>query len=442
MCDTFVSIVPGKKVHSVIFGKNSDREPNEAQILEYHPAQSFSTKEKVHCTYISIPQVRETRGVLLCRPFWMWGAEMGANEKGVVIGNEAVFTKMPYKDSGGLTGMDILRLTLERSDSAAQALELMIGLLADYGQGGNCGFQNKKLVYHNSFIIADAKEAWVLETAGELWAALKVRQHYSISNGLTIGKEFDRSHPRLIETAKHKKLLKSGREFHFAECYSDWLYTTFSESARRQSCTLGMLPGLANSGDITDAFKILRTHNSEPYNPASHMLQNSICAHAANGVTRNAGTTGSMVAHLRQDEENLFWVTATAAPCTSVFKPVWLEGEVLPDLGPLPKGQFNTKSYWWYHERLHRALLADFSVLQRYVPDRDKLQSSFIKYAYRLNAKERFDFTCESFKQSRELTKKWWHEWKENQPKSHKSQSGLFYRRYWNNQNEKAELYL
>ncbi|MBA7558106.1 hypothetical protein ES705_50896 [subsurface metagenome] len=42
---------------------------------------------------MTIPQVSETARVLLCQPFWMFGAEMGANEYGVVIGNEAIFTK-------------------------------------------------------------------------------------------------------------------------------------------------------------------------------------------------------------------------------------------------------------------------------------------------------------------------------------------------------------
>lgn len=41
----------------------------------------------------------------------MWGAEMGANDKGVVIGNEAVWTKMnsPADKEEKLLGMDLLR---------------------------------------------------------------------------------------------------------------------------------------------------------------------------------------------------------------------------------------------------------------------------------------------------------------------------------------------
>jgi dipeptidase len=36
MCDTFVALPAVTPDGSVIFGKNSDREPNEAQALEYH----------------------------------------------------------------------------------------------------------------------------------------------------------------------------------------------------------------------------------------------------------------------------------------------------------------------------------------------------------------------------------------------------------------------
>jgi secernin len=41
----------------------------------------------------------------------MWGAEMGANDQGVCIGNEAVFTKLmgPADLEERLLGMDIVR---------------------------------------------------------------------------------------------------------------------------------------------------------------------------------------------------------------------------------------------------------------------------------------------------------------------------------------------
>ena len=65
----------------------------------------------IQCTYIEIPQCETTHAVILSKPAWMWGAEMGANNRGVAIGNEAVWTK-----EGGegdieerLLGMDFVR---------------------------------------------------------------------------------------------------------------------------------------------------------------------------------------------------------------------------------------------------------------------------------------------------------------------------------------------
>ncbi|MDP3284868.1 MAG: C69 family dipeptidase, partial [Desulfobacterales bacterium] len=237
MCDTFVVLSQGTADGSVIFGKNSDREPNEAQALEYHPAGSYSGNERLQCTYIQIPQVKERYAALISRPFWMWGAEMGVNEKGLAIGNEAVWTRMPLEKRGGLTGMDLLRLALERAATAEQAVETVAGLLSDHGQGGICGYEDKKMVYHNSFIMADGKEAWVLETAGHLWAAKKVKDCYSISNGLTIGEEYDRSHPGLVDFARQKGWLKKNDVFSFAKCFSDWFFTTFSASGKRKECS-------------------------------------------------------------------------------------------------------------------------------------------------------------------------------------------------------------
>jgi dipeptidase len=100
----------------------------------------------------------------------MWGGEMGANEHGLVIGNEAVFTKLPVAKTG-LTGMDLLRLALERTKTAEEALELVVWMIAKHGQGGRCGYRQRNFRYHNAFVFADRESAWILETAGPYWAA-------------------------------------------------------------------------------------------------------------------------------------------------------------------------------------------------------------------------------------------------------------------------------
>jgi len=109
---------------------------------------------------------------MISQPRWMWGAEMGANECGVIIGNEAVWTTEPTR-STGLLGMDLVQLGLERGPSAIKALQVIVELLSQYGQGGNCA-EHFPMNYHNSFLIADRKEAWILETAGQYWVAEQV----------------------------------------------------------------------------------------------------------------------------------------------------------------------------------------------------------------------------------------------------------------------------
>ncbi|MDF1519527.1 MAG: hypothetical protein RQ728_02550 [Brevefilum sp.] len=82
MCDTFVALGNATADGSVIFGKNSDRDPNEAHELLSIPHARHQDGEKVSCTYIKITQVKETNAVFLSKPFWILGAEMGENEHG------------------------------------------------------------------------------------------------------------------------------------------------------------------------------------------------------------------------------------------------------------------------------------------------------------------------------------------------------------------------
>ncbi|KAM4798224.1 secernin-3-like isoform X2 [Urocitellus parryii] len=182
-CDTFVALPPATIDKRIIFGKNSDRLCDEVQEVVYFPAAVHDNREPLKCTYIEIDQVPETYAVVLSRPAWLWGAEMGANEHGVCIGNEAVWGREEVCDEEALLGMDLVRLGLERADTAEKALKVIVDLLEKYGQGGNCREGRMEFSYHNSFLIADRNEAWILETAGKHWAAEKVKAKMMTSSG-------------------------------------------------------------------------------------------------------------------------------------------------------------------------------------------------------------------------------------------------------------------
>ncbi len=343
MCDTIVIVRDDR----VLFAKNSDREGNEAQFLDFQPRGTYAKGTSLRCTWIEIPQVEQTHATLLSRPFWIWGAEMGANEHGVVIGNEAVFTKQPYAKSG-LTGMDLLRLALERADTAARACEVIAELLFEYGQGGRCGLTSR-FTYHNSFIVADPRSAFVLETAGKAWAVEEVRGARTISNGLTI----------------------SG----FAEEHSDALKTRASACRVRQRRTQGLAEQAAG---VADVLAVLRDHGENRREPAYALLNGGMdapCMHAG-GIATAAQTTASWVSDLRGPDA-VHWVTGTAAPCISLFKPVRLDRPL--DLGPTPSDTADDASVWWRHERLHRTVLRNPTELcPLFIPQRDEVQARWL----------------------------------------------------------------
>jgi dipeptidase len=356
MCDTLVAVPPATADGAVWFGKNSDREPGEAQVVEHLSRARHAAGAKVRCTYVELPQVSETYEVVLSRPFWMWGCEMGANEHGLVVGNEAVFTRMPAEEVG-LTGMDLQRLALERTANADEALELITRLLAEHGQGGGMGYRHRGFRYCSSFILADPREAWVLETAGRYWAAEKVVGARTISNGLTIGTGFDRVHEGAADFARKQGWLGRGEDLDFARRFGSRLYApAVTGSQVRRACTLRWLTQ-SGPADRDSVLAALRDHGGRP--PAAGVRLDSICAHASWLPTRSSGqTSGSMLSRLATDGAR-HWFTGSTSPCLSVFKPVPLGGEKI-DTGPVPGAGFDDESLFWRHERLHRVVLADY----------------------------------------------------------------------------------
>ena len=77
MCDSMVALPDVTEEGDLIFGKNSDRPAGEIQDVIRIPAQTYKTLTSLKCTYVTIPQAEDTLAVIISRPRWMWGAEMG-----------------------------------------------------------------------------------------------------------------------------------------------------------------------------------------------------------------------------------------------------------------------------------------------------------------------------------------------------------------------------
>lgn len=326
MCDTFGALASWTGTGQAIFGKNSDREPDETQLVVSVPAQSHVPGEQVACTYISIPQAAATHAVLLSKPFWIWGAEMGVNDQGVVIGNEAIFTKTKPEKTRGLIGMDLLRLALERAASAREAAAVIVNLLKQYGQSGPCGYRDKRMTYMNSYLIMDFSEILVLETVGRDYALKAYTDHAAISNAISLETDWDEG--SLPAGTNLKRL-------------GDPFMTYFAGGRSRRLCSLGYLMERGGRMDIPDAFALLRSHN--PLGGFNH----DVCMHAEGNLIRRSQTTGSMVVALDGQGHFKIFVTAGAAPCLTPFKPV-LPGHLPEDITRGAAG-YSPDSYWWRH---------------------------------------------------------------------------------------------
>lgn len=301
MCDTFIALPNSTLNGDIIFGKNSDRPQGEIQDVVIIPAKNHDSNTTVKCTYISIPQVEKTLAVILSKPRWMWGAEMGANECGVVIGNEAVWTIEPYKTKG-LLGMDLVRLGLERGKTALEALHIITTLLKNYGQGGNCA-ENFAMNYHNSFILADIQEAWVLETAGEYWVAERVQQGTrSISNNLSIRNAGHQRHPDIIHYAINQGWCKGKEDFDFANIFSEGGYSESLSIDSREGRVRHLCQINEGKFSIETAQSILREHKG------------NICMHGA------FESAGSQVSSLSPDSCQ-HWFIEQPFPCQQPYKP-------------------------------------------------------------------------------------------------------------------------
>lgn len=350
-CDTIVALAGAAADGVVLFGKNSDRPPGEPQapvLLERatHPAGST-----VRCQYVEIPQVRETARVLGSRPTWLCGFEMGLNEHGVAIGNETVFAH-EAPAAIGLLGMDLVRLGLERGDTAAAALQVIVDLIEAHGQGGS-GYRDMDWPYNNSFLIADPSEAWILEAAGRQWAARRATETDSISNHVSIASDWERVGAGTVARARECGL-EVAEPFDFARAYRDSSMVPPVLSSGRLRRSRQLLAEDRGRHTLDSLRRVLADHDAHGAcfargaSPDQEQFY-TVCMHE--GPSR---TAMGMVAALERTPAlpRTAWL-AFGRPCTSVWFPLLLAG-TLPDalVRAGEGGAPGSEGLWWLFERL------------------------------------------------------------------------------------------
>jgi secernin len=326
VCDTLCVLGDG----ATLFAKNSDRPKSEPQTV--HSCAGRDPGGRLRTQYLEIPDTGAVSTVL-SRPTWLWGAEHGLNTHRVAIGNEMIFTRTdPRPVAPALIGMDLVRLGLERGRNAEESLEAMTTLLDLHGQGG-IGDEIHGLAYWSSFLVADPRSAWILETSGRTWAARPVVAGAAISNGLTLRRDWTRASADVapgtdVDCWRHPGLPTG---------FADTRLTAGRAFVERAGAPSG------TGCDPRAVVAALRDHGTGPWGapggsphpapPAPAVVTPdgagwTLCLHAG----ETAVTTASLVALLPADPEDpaRAWV-ALGSPCVSVYVPV-----PVPGSGPSP----------------------------------------------------------------------------------------------------------
>lgn len=366
-CDTFALTQSFFSKKQNLLAKNSDRPLGEAQPFAFFAGGDHDPDEMLNCAHLTIPQAEHTYTVLGSRPYWIWGFEMGVNECGLAIGNEAEGSRCETETVEGLLGMDLLRLALERAATAREGIDVIAQLLAQYGQNANASPLADRR-YENSFMLVDPKEIWLMETAGRQWAARQVHDWAAISNCYTISTNYDLCSEGMERCVRENRWLHPDEPIDFAKAYT--------QSAVRQTAAVPRWRRLCSRIEAHDepldenaVRSILRDHFEvqiiEPRWGAANGTFVSICMHASR---QEASQTAASLLTWRDEELGQISWYAPSLPCCSVYLPVYWTGDV-PEAMKFSSSVYHADSLWWRVERLATLISVDEA---RFAPDASK----------------------------------------------------------------------
>lgn len=355
MCDSLCFV----GVEGSWFAKNSDRPLNEVQSTHLFPERRASA-QVLRTQYLDLGPDPGSFAFVGSQPDWLWGVEHGVNEHGVAIGNEKIWTiDNPRGREPALLGMDIVRLGLERATTADEAFSIVTHLVENFGQGGS-GERDHDEPYHSGFLIADAVNAWVIETSDRTWAARSVHQGgVAMSNRVSLGHNWTHASANVPPNST----FQAWRAPRIPTAIADHrlAMTTASVTSALPPTAAQIVATLRHHG--TSAWGSPFDDDDSVAEPIPQEVGDdfdgvSVCMH----VRDYQVTTSSFVCALPRDEQTPMRVwCALGSPCVSVYLPLIVPtGQRLPEIPSFLSDPHN----WHRIRRLRERAEADASGVQ------------------------------------------------------------------------------
>ena len=365
--DMVVALGPAAVGGVTLFAASCYARPTFRYGLDRAPAGTHPLDETIRTTYLKLPQARQTAAVLGSRTGEGWGFNQGVNEHHVAVGVTGWRSRLPATDVG-LTGTELVRLALERSHTALQAVDVLTDLISRHGQCAEPGGRPGNPA-DNIFLVADGQEAFVVEAAGQHWALHECRQVRAVTGVSLVRQDWRRLAPGLVDFAVRQNWWKGdGNKLDFACCLDP---QADGHSAARRRWGRATLALEQQNGAI-DAFFLRRMLPEQYEATAGLKTHRPPAALAGTFVTALAG--GSQPAHA--------WVSF-GVPRVALSFPVWLDGELPAALcRPCADGA----DVWQQTQQLLALTEAADDARAQLAEALERLQATFDQEAEALNA--------------------------------------------------------
>ncbi len=189
-CDLVTALGPATVTGHTLLGVNHFGLGTSQDGLCVLSSKVHAPGEDVAHPRVKLPEVRQTSRVLGWQSPEAWGVSFGCNEHQLTAGVSRWKSRFaPTAD--GLDGPDLVRLALERAASARHGVDVLCELIERHGQASSQG--------DHVYLLADPREAFVVEAAGSHWAMLECQQTRAVCDVALIRQDWQRLSRGLAE---------------------------------------------------------------------------------------------------------------------------------------------------------------------------------------------------------------------------------------------------